>query len=454
MVNAVWGQPGHGFRDEFLDALAESYGAGVRTADFAAAPDEARVAINDWVAESTEDRIKDLIPPDVINPLTRMVLTNAVYFKAAWAQPFMEAATREHPFELLDGGSVDVPMMQTEADIGYAAGDGYVAVDLPYEGYELSMTLLVPDRGRFAEFEESLDAALVDRIVADLVIRPVELDLPRFEFESRFRMAETLRSMGMVDAFDSRASDFSGMEPFVRSGRRRVPVRPGRGSPGLRVGRRGGHRGRGGHRRGDGHGVGGADARQRSRGPAVHLPDPRPVHGNAAVGGPGDGAVSADLGVSRVSNREPNLVTRACLVCAALLPWSAIFSGTYALYFVVVLALLGLADWMEWLFVVVLTLAAPLAVLLLLLMPAGAMYAAVRRPPRDWLGRITRGGCLMSMVFSVVYGGLMLEVGVTPMFAEGTVETFDLSLIWRVGVLVVGFLATWRAWRWLRRQLR
>ncbi len=212
VLNAVWGQRGHGFRDEFLDVLAQSYGAGVRTADFATAPDAARVAINDWVAENTENRIKDLIPPDVINPLTRMVLTNAVYFKAAWAQPFIATATRDHPFELLSGGSVDVPMMMTEADLGYAAGDGYVAVDLPYEGNEMSMTVLVSDRGRFAEFEESLDAALVERIVADLVVRPVELDLPRFEFQSRFRMAETFRSMGMTDAFDSGASDFSGMD--------------------------------------------------------------------------------------------------------------------------------------------------------------------------------------------------------------------------------------------------
>lgn len=212
VVNAVWGQRGHGFRPEFLDVLAESYGAGVRTADFAAAPEETRLEINDWVVENTEDRIRDLVPPGIITPLTRMVLTNAVYFKAAWAYPFGEGSTRDHPFELMDGGSAQAQMMKTEAEIGYASGDGYQAVDLPYEGFELSMMVLLPDRGRFREFEESLDAALMDRIVADLAYRTVDLDLPRFEYESMLRLSETLKSMRMTDAFDSGAADFSGMD--------------------------------------------------------------------------------------------------------------------------------------------------------------------------------------------------------------------------------------------------
>ncbi len=212
IVNAVWGQQGHPFREAFLDVLAESYGAGVRSADFKAAPEESRIAINDWVAESTEDRIRDLIPPDVISSLTRMVLTNAIYFNASWTYPFNEASTRQHPFHLLDDTAIDVPMMRTSEDFGYAAGDGYQAVDLPYVGHEMSMTVIVPDSGRFREFEESLDAALVERVIAGLRFRRVTLDLPRFEFESKFRLGETLKAMGMTDAFDSASSDFSGMD--------------------------------------------------------------------------------------------------------------------------------------------------------------------------------------------------------------------------------------------------
>ena len=212
IVNAVWGQQGHPFRGAFLDVLAESYGAGVRPTDFIAAPEESRLAINDWVAESTEDRIRDLIPQGIIDSLTRMVLTNAIYFNASWVSPFNEANTRAQPFHLLDGSSVDVPMMRTSEDFGYAAGDGYQAVDLPYVGHELSMTVIVPDRGRFREFEDSLDAGLAERIIANLGFRYVTLDLPRFEFESQFRLSEALKSMGMPDAFDKASSDFSGMD--------------------------------------------------------------------------------------------------------------------------------------------------------------------------------------------------------------------------------------------------
>ena len=212
IVNAVWGQREHPFLEPFLDVLADSYGAGVRQADFREMPDESRLAINDWVAENTEDRIRDLIPPGVINSLTRMVLTNAIYFNASWTYPFHEADTRQYPFHLLNDTAVDVPMMRTSEDFGYAAGDGYQAVDLPYAGNELSMTVLLPDEGQFREFEESLDATLAERIIADLWFRRVTLDLPRFEFESQFRLGETLKSMGMSDAFDSAASDFSGMD--------------------------------------------------------------------------------------------------------------------------------------------------------------------------------------------------------------------------------------------------
>ena len=212
IVNAVWGQQGHPFLEAFLDVLAESYGAGVRPTDFVASPEESRIAINDWVAESTEDRIKDLIPQGIIDSLTRMVLTNAIYFNASWVSPFNEASTRAQPFHLLDGSSVDVPMMRTSEDFGYAAGDGYQAVDLPYVGHELSMTVIVPDRGRFREFEDSLDAVLAELIIANLGFRHVTLDLPRFEFESQFRLSEALKSMGMPDAFDKASSDFSGMD--------------------------------------------------------------------------------------------------------------------------------------------------------------------------------------------------------------------------------------------------
>ena len=96
----------------FIDLLAENYGAGVRPANFREAAEESRVTINDWIAEQTEDKITDLIPKGIINTYTRMVLTNAIYFKAAWALPFYESDTNKGPFHLLDGSEALVPMMR------------------------------------------------------------------------------------------------------------------------------------------------------------------------------------------------------------------------------------------------------------------------------------------------------------------------------------------------------
>jgi serpin B len=212
LANAVWGQEDYAFLDEYLDLLAESYGAGVRPADFRENPEESRIAINDWVAERTEGRIEDLIPPGIISELTRMVLTNAIYFNAGWQFPFEEGETRPAPFHLLDGSSVEAPMMRTQEGFGYANGEGYQAVDLPYVGYALSMTVLLPDMGRFREFEDWLDAALVERIIEGLEPRYVDLQMPRFAFESQFLLSETLKEMGMAAPFDPAAAEFSGMD--------------------------------------------------------------------------------------------------------------------------------------------------------------------------------------------------------------------------------------------------
>jgi serpin B len=168
------------------------------------------VTINDWVAEQTEDRIEDLIPPGVLGAATRLVLTNAIYFNAAWAQPFEASATQDEAFHLLDGGQVTVPMMHQTESFGYLAGDGYQAVELPYEGHELSMVILLPDEGGFEAFEAGLDAAQVEAILQETSDRQVALALPRFEFEAQFSLADTLGAMGMPDAFSDQAN-FSGM---------------------------------------------------------------------------------------------------------------------------------------------------------------------------------------------------------------------------------------------------
>ena len=212
IANAVWDQEGHEFITDFLDVLAEQYGSEVRRADFRRAPEEARVRINDWVADETEDRINDLIPPGAIEPTTRLVLANAIYFNAAWQLPFDERATAPRPFHPLGGGEVEAPMMRREGRFGYARGDGHQAVELLYDGGEMSMTILLPDAGRFSEFEGLLDASVVEGVLENLETQRVRLTMPKFKVEESFNLADTLKAMGMPDAFDGSAADFSGMD--------------------------------------------------------------------------------------------------------------------------------------------------------------------------------------------------------------------------------------------------
>jgi serpin B len=210
IANALWGQRGYGFLQTFLDVLAENYGAGMRLVDFEDAAESARVTINEWVGEQTEGRIQDLIPPGAIDSTTRLVLTNAIYFNAAWQIPFTESRTEDAPFTRLDGSQVTVPMMRQTESLGYLEGDGYQAVDLLYDGAELSMTILLPEEGTFEAFEASLDAERVEALFSALQRTEVALAMPKFEFESQFSLPTALRQLGMVEAFTS-AADFSGM---------------------------------------------------------------------------------------------------------------------------------------------------------------------------------------------------------------------------------------------------
>ena len=210
VVNAIWGQQGYGFLEEFLDLLAQNYGAGLRLLDFVNATEESRVTINDWVSDQTEEKIKDLIPEGLIDAATRLVLTNAIYFNAAWMNPFPEGMTQHGPFTTLDGSELTVPMMAQTESFGYFQGDGYRALELPYDGQELSMLILLPDAGSFGAFEASLDASQLNETIQQIEGRQIALTMPKFEFEASLSLADTLAAMGMPDAFGGLA-DFSGM---------------------------------------------------------------------------------------------------------------------------------------------------------------------------------------------------------------------------------------------------
>jgi serpin B len=210
VANAIWGQKGYQFLAQYLDVLGQNYGAGLRIVDFINQTEQSRVTINQWISDQTQGKIKDLIPPGGINDMTRLVLTNAVYFNAAWQYPFNSKATSDGPFYLLDGSSVTAPMMKQTESFGYAEGANYEAVELPYSGQELSMVILLPKAGEFETFENSLDADLVKTIIGELKTSQVSLTMPKFEYESSFGLKQALSTLGMGVAFTPDA-DFSGM---------------------------------------------------------------------------------------------------------------------------------------------------------------------------------------------------------------------------------------------------
>jgi serine protease inhibitor len=211
-ANALWGQQGLAYRPDFLKLTESDYRAGLHPVDFASDPEAARRLINAWVEERTHDKIKDLIPSFAIRKDTDLVLTNAIYFKGAWASPFQKMATKDEEFTT-DQGKVLVPTMHQQAQFGYLDGaeEDFQALDLPYAGGSLSMVVLLPRKADgLAAFEASLTASKLEGWLAKLSRQKVEVALPRFKLECGLDLAGTLKSLGMTLAF-GREADFSGM---------------------------------------------------------------------------------------------------------------------------------------------------------------------------------------------------------------------------------------------------
>jgi serpin B len=218
-ADAIWAQEDHPFLDEFLKVLMANYGAGMWLVDFQSDTEQARLAINNWIARQTENKIKNLLSQGDLDTLTRLVLTNTVYFKASWAIPFNQESTYNGSFHLMDNSVVTVPMMIPKSGLGenreaFAAtiGPGYQAAELPYYGKEFSMIIIIPDQGTFAAFEQSLNYPLIYQITNSLHVQNILLRMPKFGYVSRFELANTLADQGMPDAFNPRMADFSGMD--------------------------------------------------------------------------------------------------------------------------------------------------------------------------------------------------------------------------------------------------
>jgi serpin B len=206
-INALWAQQGYPILDDYLDVLSGSYDAGVSLLDFTSAHEAARVVINDSVADQTEERIIDLIPEGVITDLTRLVLTNAVYFKANWLNEFNPDATANGTFETAVGNEVTVPMMHTTIQTRYVDGDNYAAAWLPYVG-DATMIVILPDND-VAGLLETLSVEELVEASRGAGGFHVDLTMPRFEFRSQLGLVPVLQALGMEAAFVAPPSEGS-----------------------------------------------------------------------------------------------------------------------------------------------------------------------------------------------------------------------------------------------------
>lgn len=212
-ANALWAQEDYKFLEDYFDLVEKYYGGKTTNLDFINQTEKSRLTINSWVEERTNGKIKDLIPEGILSPLTRLVLTNAIYFKGFWLKQFDKKYTREEDFRVSSDNKIKVQMMRLageEANFNYAETDKLQILELPYEGNELSMLILLPKEDDLKAVEESLSSEKLSEWKSLLRSEEVNVYLPKFKFETKYFMAQDLSVMGMPTAFGGGA-DFSGM---------------------------------------------------------------------------------------------------------------------------------------------------------------------------------------------------------------------------------------------------
>ena len=212
VANALWGQRDYGFKPEFLKLTQAHYGAGLREVDYVGNTEGARKTINAWVGDQTKGKIPELIPDGVLSIDTRLVLTNAIYFKGSWLDEFVSKETTDDKFRVSATESVPVRMMHQHKSAAFYAGDGVKVARLPYQGKAKSMLVVVPDAVEgLAAVEGKLTGEQVAKWRAGLREGDVDLQLPKFKATGKSRLGDTLKALGMPIAFNRAKADFTGM---------------------------------------------------------------------------------------------------------------------------------------------------------------------------------------------------------------------------------------------------
>jgi len=213
IANSLWPQAKYPFREDYLNLLKRDYGSTITPLNYEQDAEMARVTINHWVDNQTRHKIAEIIGPGVLDGLTRMVLVNAIYFKATWVTPFLAARTRPDKFYAPPNTTLTVPFMHKVDQFDYGENEQLQILSLPYPGQQLQMVLLLPrSRDGIGPLESSLTSASLAAWTSGMRIQPVKVALPKFKISSGFMLAPALEALGLKDAFDPERADFSGMD--------------------------------------------------------------------------------------------------------------------------------------------------------------------------------------------------------------------------------------------------
>ena len=217
VADAVWTQQGLPYNPDFLRVPQKDYASELHQPDFVHSYQQARTDINRWVAQNTADKIPNLLPNGSVDATTRMILVNAIYFKGDWATPYEKERTSDQPFHLDGQNSVSTPLMFENVSCPASESDDLQIVELPYNGDKLSMVILLPRSvDGMGALEKQLTAKNIDQWTSQLADQSVNVHLPKFKMGCSFELADTLKSMGMRDAFNYPAADFTGMTTAER----------------------------------------------------------------------------------------------------------------------------------------------------------------------------------------------------------------------------------------------
>ncbi len=215
-ANALWSQENYPFLDKYLGAIENYYGGKITNLDFIEEPEKSRQVINDWVSDKTRGKIEELLKKGTINPMIRLILTNAIYFKGSWATEFDKEKTEVEDFWIGPQNTVDVEMMNLSGDnvrFNYAETESLKAMEMPYKGGDVSMIILLPkSKTGLEDLESQISYEMVENLMGRMKEEKLRrVKFPKFELKTEYNLKKTLKDMGMQNPFIGGKADFSGM---------------------------------------------------------------------------------------------------------------------------------------------------------------------------------------------------------------------------------------------------